>query len=106
MRWFLNENIRSDLSPSLSLSLALPCACVPSLPCVPSRRQQEWSLKSEMLSLARTSKYVNNTSVLSINKTEEDSLDWKDSSNSIVSVLINSYSCFLIDEIVPTRNQL
>ena len=31
------------------------------------------SLKSEMLSLARTSKYVKNTSVLSINKPEEDS---------------------------------
>ena len=30
------------------------------------------SLKSEMLSLARTSKYVKNTSVLSINKSEED----------------------------------
>ena len=35
-------------------------------------RSQE-SLKSEMLSLARTSKYVKNTSVLSINKSEEDS---------------------------------
>ena len=33
----------------------------------------EESLKSEMLSLARTSKYVKNTSVLSINKSEEDS---------------------------------
>ena len=35
-----------------------------------------WSegiLKLEMLSLARTSMYVDNTSVLSINKTEEDS---------------------------------
>ena len=31
------------------------------------------SLKSEMLSVARTSKYVKNTSVLSINKSEEDS---------------------------------
>ena len=31
------------------------------------------SIKSEMLSLTRTSKYVNNTSVLSINKSEEDS---------------------------------
>ena len=35
--------------------------------------RSEESLKSEMLSLVRTSKYVNNTSVLSINKTEEDS---------------------------------
>ena len=33
----------------------------------------EGSLKSEMLSLARTSKYMDNTSVLRINKTEEDS---------------------------------
>ena len=35
--------------------------------------RSEESLKLEMLSLARTSKYVGNTSVLSINKTEEDS---------------------------------
>ena len=35
--------------------------------------QSEESLKWEMLSLARTSKYVKNTSVLSINKSEEDS---------------------------------
>ena len=35
-------------------------------------RSQE-SLKSEMQSLARTSKYVKNTNVLSINKSEEDS---------------------------------
>ena len=35
-------------------------------------RSQE-SLKSEMLSLARTSIYVKNTSVLSINKSEENS---------------------------------
>ena len=33
----------------------------------------EESLKSEMLSLARTSKYVKNTSVLSVIKSEEDS---------------------------------
>ena len=33
----------------------------------------ERSLKSKMLSLARTSKYVNDTSVLSIKKSEEDS---------------------------------
>ena len=33
----------------------------------------EESLKSEMLSLAQTSKYVKNTSVLSINRSEEDS---------------------------------
>ena len=35
--------------------------------------RSEESLKSEMLSLSRTSKYVKNTSVLSINKSEEDS---------------------------------
>ena len=35
--------------------------------------RSEKSLKSEMRGLARTSKYVNNTSVLSINKIEEDS---------------------------------
>ena len=35
--------------------------------------QSEESLKSEMLSLVRTSKYVKNTSVLSINKSDEDS---------------------------------
>ena len=33
--------------------------------------RSEGSLKLKMLSLARTSKYVDNTSVLSINKTEE-----------------------------------
>ena len=48
--------------------------------------RSEGSLELEMLSLARTSKYVDNTSVLSINKTEEDSKDRKDSSNSIVLV--------------------
>ena len=35
--------------------------------------RSEGNLKLEMLNLARTSKYVGNTSVLSINKTEEDS---------------------------------
>ena len=35
--------------------------------------RSEESLKSEMLSLARTSIYVKNTSVLSINMSEEDS---------------------------------
>ena len=35
--------------------------------------RSEGSLKLEMLSLTRTSKYVENTSVLSINKTEEPS---------------------------------
>ena len=35
--------------------------------------RSERSLKSKMLSLARTSKYVNDFSVLSIKKSEEDS---------------------------------
>ena len=35
--------------------------------------QSERSLKSKMLSLARTSKYVNDTSVLSSKKSEADS---------------------------------
>ena len=35
--------------------------------------RSERSLKSKMLRLAWTSKYVNNTSVLSIKKSEEDS---------------------------------
>ena len=35
--------------------------------------RSERSLKSEMLSLAQTSKYVNNTSVVSIKKSKEDS---------------------------------
>ena len=59
-----------------------------------------------MLSLARTSKYVTNTSVLSINKLEEDSYDRKDSTNLIVIVVINSYSCFLLYNIVSMQNQL
>ena len=43
-----------------------------SLPISMVLRSQE-SLRSEMLSLARTSIYVKNTSVLSITKSEEDS---------------------------------
>ena len=35
--------------------------------------RSERSLKSKMLSLARTSKYVNNISALSVNRSEEDS---------------------------------
>ena len=35
--------------------------------------RSEKSLKSKMLSLAQTSKYVNDTSVLSIKKSEDDS---------------------------------
>ena len=44
-----------------------------------------------------------NTSVLSINKPEEDSLDQKDSSNLIVIVMINSYPCFLLNKIVSMK---
>ena len=68
--------------------------------------RSEESLKSEMLSLAWTSKYVKNTSMLSIDKSEEDSSDRKDSSNLVVVVVINSYSCFLLDNIVSMQNQL
>ena len=68
--------------------------------------RSEESLESEMLSLARTSKYVKNTSMLSISKSEEDSKDRKDSSNLIVIVVIHSYSCFLLDNIVSMQNQL
>ena len=68
--------------------------------------RSEESLISEMLSLARTSKYVKNTSVLRIKKSDEDSYDRKDSSNLIVIVVINSYSCFLLDTIVPMQSQL
>ena len=66
----------------------------------------EGSLRSEMPSLVRTSKYVQNTSVLSINKSEEDSQDGKDSSNLIVIVVINSYLFLLLDNVVPMQNQL
>ena len=53
--------------------------------------RSEESIKSEILSLARTSEYMKNTSVLSVNKSEEDSLDRKFSSNLIVIVVINSF---------------
>ena len=49
----------------------------------------ERSLKSKMLSLARTSKYVNGTSVLSLKTSEDDSLEWKDSPDWTVIVVIN-----------------
>ena len=66
--------------------------------------RSEESLKSaEMLSLARTSKYVKNTSVWSINTSEVDSEDRTDSSILIVFVVINSYSCFLLDKIFPMQ---
>ena len=59
--------------------------------------RSERNLKSKMLSLARSLKYVNNTSVLSTKKWEEDSYDWKDSPNWIVIVVSNLYSCLLIE---------
>ena len=51
------QHSRNFLSQDLPISMVL---------------RSEGSLRLEMLSLARTSKYVDNTSVLSINKTEED----------------------------------
>ena len=65
--------------------------------------RSEGSLKSEMLSLVRTSNYVDNTSVLSINKTEEDS--YERIKFDSISIVINSYPSFLIDKIVPMRNR-
>ena len=68
--------------------------------------RSEGSLKLETLSLARTSKYVDNTSMLSINKTGGQlrlkGLIKLDSD----SLVINSYPCFLIDKIVSMRNRL
>ena len=49
----------------------------------------ERSLKSKMLSLARTSKYANNTNMLNVKKSEEDSSDWKGLPNWIVIVVSN-----------------
>ena len=42
----------------------------------------------------------------SIINSEEDSLDWRDSPNSIVIVVINSYSCFLIELMCQTKTFL
>ena len=56
-----------------------------------------------MLSLARTSKYVNDTSVLSIRKSEEDRQDWKDSPNLVVILVINLYVCFSIELLCQTK---
>ena len=39
----------------------------------------------------------------SINNAEEDSLDWSDSQNSILIVVINTYSCFLIELLCQTK---
>ena len=70
LRWFMGVKIMFILiqtSPGLGI-----IAGWGNLPISMVLRSQE-SLKSEMLSLARTSIYVKNTSLLSINKTEEDS---------------------------------
>ena len=37
------------------------------------------------------------------NNSEEDSLDWSDSPNLIVTVVIDSYSCFLIELLCQTK---
>ena len=69
--------------------------------------RSEGSLKSEMMSLARTSNNVDNTSVFRLNKTEEHGqLRLKRLTKLDSIVVINSYQCFLIDKIVPVRNQL
>ena len=64
--------------------------------------RSEGSLKTEMLSLVRTSKYVNKTVCKSKNS-EEDSFDWSDSPNWAVIVVIDSYSCFLIELLCQTK---
>ena len=72
LRWFIEVKnsqmfIQSKTSPRLEIIAGwgpLPISMA---------LRSERSLKSKMLSLARTSKYVNNTSVLSINKSDEDS---------------------------------
>ena len=68
--------------------------------------RSEGSLKSEMLSLARTSKYVNNTTVLVCKSynSEEDSLNGSDSQNWIVIIVTDPYSCFLIELMCQTKN--
>ena len=69
--------------------------------------RSEGSLKLEKLSLARTSKYVDNTSVLIINKTRGGQLILKELIKlESDSAVINSYPCFLIDKIAPMRNRL
>ena len=62
--------------------------------------RKEGSLKLEMLSLAKTSKYVDSTIVL--RQLRLKGLIKFDSD----SVVMNSYPCFLIDKIVPMRNRL
>ena len=59
--------------------------------------RSERSLKAEMLSLARTSKYVDNTSVLSIRQLRLKRLIKLDSYSVVISMK---------DKIVPMRNRL
>ena len=67
--------------------------------------QSKGSLKLEMLNLARTSKYVNNTSVLIINKTEEVIKDRKDSSNSSLSDLLRAvHTVEVVGRSLPGRS--
>ena len=70
LRWFKGVKILFILIET-SLGLGIIARWGP-LPISMVFRSEE-SLKSEMLSLAWISKYVKNTSVLSINKSEEDS---------------------------------
>ena len=72
LRWFMGEKnsqmfIQTKTSPRLEIIAGwgyLPISMV---------LRSERSLKSKMLSLARTSKYANDTSVFSIKKSEDDS---------------------------------
>ena len=69
--------------------------------------RSEGSLKLEMLSHARTSKHVDNTTCVKHQQERGGQLRLKgviklDSD----SVVIISYPCFLIDKIVPIRNRL
>ena len=89
LRWFMGVKqmfILIDTSPGLEI-----IARWGNLPISMVLRSEE-SLKSEMQRLARTSKYlIHFTSVLRVNKSEEDSQDRQDSSNLIVIVVINPY---------------
>ena len=73
LRWFIGVNNKNIVHCLIETPLGLEIiARWDSLPiCMVLR--SEGNLKLEMLSLARTSKYVDHTNVLSINKTEEDS---------------------------------
>ena len=69
LRWFMGVNNKSIVLSKSRLALIARWGNLP----ICMVLQSEGSLKLEMLSLARASTYVNNTSVLSINKIEEDS---------------------------------